>query len=301
MDEYRQVSMPRPPPGAPVAVQSQAASGPLLLLTDAAGARPAAAAPAPAAAAAAPSTSTALVLAGAAAAVQDVADAITRRSQPRGVAEESLPAFQRAEELTAKAQASSRAIVARRAAAPVPEPRWHAPWTLMRVISGHLGWVRCVAVDPGNEWFVTGAADRTIKFWDLASGTLKLTLTGHVNTVRALAVSARHPYLYSAGEDKAVKCWDLENNKVIRSYHGHLSGVYSLALHPTLDLLFTVRLGLRATGGWPAFRCTPARPHRVAATRSAASGTRGPSPPSTRSAGTKTPSRPFLPTALTRR
>jgi len=33
----------------------------------------------------------------------------------------------------------------------------------MRVISGHLGWVRCVAVDPSNEWFATGAGDRIIK------------------------------------------------------------------------------------------------------------------------------------------
>ena len=109
----------------------------------------------------------------------------------------------------------------------------------MRVISGHLGWVRAIAVDPTNEWFATGSADRTIKIWDLASGTLKLTLTGHISTVRGLAVSSRSPYLFSCGEDKMVKCWDLEYNKVIRHYHGHLSGVYSLALHPTLDLLVT--------------------------------------------------------------
>jgi WD40 repeat protein len=31
------------------------------------------------------------------------------------------------------------------------------------VISGHLGWVRSIAFDPGNEWFCTGSADRTIK------------------------------------------------------------------------------------------------------------------------------------------
>ncbi|KAI4127427.1 MAG: hypothetical protein LQ338_003197 [Usnochroma carphineum] len=120
-----------------------------------------------------------------------------------------------------------------------PKPDWHAPWKLMRVISGHLGWVRALAVEPGNEWFASGAGDRTIKIWDLASGSLRLTLTGHISTVRGLAVSPRHPYLFSCGEDKMVKCWDLEQNKVIRHYHGHLSGVYTLALHPTLDVLVT--------------------------------------------------------------
>ncbi|CAP67982.1 uncharacterized protein PODANS_1_18510 [Podospora anserina S mat+] len=120
-----------------------------------------------------------------------------------------------------------------------PRPDWHPPWKLQRVISGHLGWVRALAVEPNNKWFASGAGDRTIKIWDLASGQLKLTLTGHISTVRGLAVSPRHPYMFSCGEDKMVKCWDLETNKVIRHYHGHLSGVYTLKLHPTLDVLVT--------------------------------------------------------------
>ncbi|KAK3330868.1 putative pleiotropic regulator 1 [Apodospora peruviana] len=120
-----------------------------------------------------------------------------------------------------------------------PRPDWHPPWKLMRVISGHLGWVRALAIEPDNKWFASGAGDRTIKIWDLATGGLKLTLTGHISTVRGLAISPRHPYMFSCGEDKMVKCWDLETNKVIRHYHGHLSGVYTLALHPTLDVLVT--------------------------------------------------------------
>ncbi|KAK3363884.1 WD40-repeat-containing domain protein [Lasiosphaeria hispida] len=110
---------------------------------------------------------------------------------------------------------------------------------LIRVISGYLGWVRALAVEPDNKWFASGAGDRTIKIWDLATGNLKLTLTGHISTVRGLAISPRHPYIFSYAEDKMVKCWDLETNKVIRHYHSHLSGVYALALHPTLDVLVT--------------------------------------------------------------
>ncbi len=45
--------------------------------------------------------------------------------------------------------------------------------------------VRCLAVDAGNEWFVTGSADRTIKIWDLATGQLRLTLTGHIEQARS--------------------------------------------------------------------------------------------------------------------
>ncbi|KAK4050622.1 pre-mRNA-splicing factor prp46 [Microbotryomycetes sp. JL201] len=132
----------------------------------------------------------------------------------------------------------SQSLIRRREARQV-KPDYQAQWKLMRVISGHLGWVRSVAVEPGNKWFATGAGDRVVKIWDMASGELKLSLTGHISTVRGLAVSSRHPYLFSCAEDKMVKCWDLETNKVIRHYHGHLSGVYSLSVHPTLDVLVT--------------------------------------------------------------
>ena len=95
------------------------------------------------------------------------------------------------------------------------KPEWHAPWKLMRVISGHQGWVRSIAVDWSNQWFASGSNDRTIKIWDMASGQLKITLTGHINTVRGLEVSKKHAYLFSCGEDKTVRCWDLEYNKVL--------------------------------------------------------------------------------------
>lgn len=54
-------------------------------------------------------------------------------------------------------------VLGARKAPSMPKPKWHPPWKLFRVISGHLGWVRCVAVEPGNEWFATGSADRVIK------------------------------------------------------------------------------------------------------------------------------------------
>mmetsp|Transcript_19168 Transcript_19168/g.32932 ORF Transcript_19168/g.32932 Transcript_19168/m.32932 type:complete len:518 (+) Transcript_19168:30-1583(+) len=154
-----------------------------------------------------------------------VSQGLAEYKQAAGLAERYKPVQNAAQSLIKKAKAV--------------KPQWHPPWKLMRVISGHQGWVRSVSVDVTNQWFCTGSADRTIKIWDLATGTLKLTLTGHINAIRGLAVDPRHPYLFSCGEDKMVKCWDLEYNKQIRHYHGHLSGVYSISLHPTLDVLVT--------------------------------------------------------------
>lgn len=58
----------------------------------------------------------------------------------------------------------SNALIRKRdAASRAAQPTYHPQWKLSRVISGHLGWVRCVAVEPGNKWFATGAGDRMIK------------------------------------------------------------------------------------------------------------------------------------------
>lgn len=56
-----------------------------------------------------------------------------------------------------------------RKAPTMPKPKWHPPWKLYRVISGHIGWVRSLAIEPANQWFVSGSNDRTIKIWDLVS------------------------------------------------------------------------------------------------------------------------------------
>ena len=76
-------------------------------------------------------------------------------------------------------QEKDKMRITQRKAPVMPKPKWHAPWKLYRVISGdlikfknylnklnkgHIGWVRAVDVEPGNQWFVTGANDRSVFF-----------------------------------------------------------------------------------------------------------------------------------------
>lgn len=74
-----------------------------------------------------------------------------------------VPMSMNALAMSGGAGSTSLAAITARKAPSMPKPKWHPPWKLFRVISGHLGWVRSVAVEPGNEWFATGSADRVIK------------------------------------------------------------------------------------------------------------------------------------------
>ena len=60
-----------------------------------------------------------------------------------------------------------------------PKMKYHSPWKLKTVIAGHHGWVRCIDIDRSNEFFVTGSTDRTIKFWDLATGNFNFQIDIH--------------------------------------------------------------------------------------------------------------------------
>ena len=133
----------------------------------------------------------------------------------------------------------SRALQVRRAAEPEVEAMQHRQWKLARVIPGHRGVPKAIAVDFSNRVFATGGMDNVIKVFDVASGKLQMNFESHTHPVRGLAFSPRHAYLFSVGEDKAVKAWDLELNQIVRQYHGHTSGVYCVAVHPTLDLVIT--------------------------------------------------------------
>lgn len=54
---------------------------------------------------------------------------------------------------------------------------------------GHTRWVTHVAVSPDGRPAVSASADKTLKVWDLNSGTELATLTRHFSGVGAMAVA----------------------------------------------------------------------------------------------------------------
>ncbi|KAI0062227.1 WD40 repeat-like protein [Artomyces pyxidatus] len=76
----------------------------------------------------------------------------------------------------------------------------------------------------GTQVLFTGSKDRTVKEWDLRSGTLLRTLKGvHVGSVLSICVFGG--YLTSAGSDSKVVMWDLADNKGVKVFCDHADSV----------------------------------------------------------------------------
>lgn len=143
--------------------------------------------------------------------------------------------------VAAAASSSSSSTALRQGGGGGAKPLYHSPkqWKIAKVLTGHEGWVWCVAVEPGNEWFATGGFDAVIKVWDLTTGALKANLTGHKEAVRSIALSARSPYMFSGSDDHAIRCWDLERSECTHEFFGHKKSVHAVATHPSMDVVLS--------------------------------------------------------------
>ena len=80
-----------------------------------------------------------------------------------------------------------------------------------------------MAVTPDGRRAVSASDDRTLKVWDLASGTELRTLAGHDHAVRAVAVTPDGRHAVSASVDRTLKVWDLASGEILSSLVGDQS------------------------------------------------------------------------------
>ena len=101
----------------------------------------------------------------------------------------------------------------------------------VRVLTGHSGPVRAVAVTPDGGRIVSGSDDQTLRCWDLQTGQTTQVLRGHTGAVTALAVTPDGRQTVSASDDKTVRIWDLQTGQA-RVLTGHTDDVDSVAILP---------------------------------------------------------------------
>lgn len=86
---------------------------------------------------------------------------------------------------------------------------------LERQLTGHTSWVNSVAVSPDGTWVVSGADDKTIKMWDLASEICRATLDGRTDRVGAVAITPDGRRILSGSFDCSIRVWDVRERKQV--------------------------------------------------------------------------------------
>jgi WD40 repeat protein/serine/threonine protein kinase len=98
---------------------------------------------------------------------------------------------------------------------------------------GHTGPVRKVAFGPDGTYVVTASwNDRTIKWWNLATGK-ELRSLGPIDVkILTFALSPDGKQIATSAPDNAIAIWDAESLKPIRTLAGHGGAVGSLSFSP---------------------------------------------------------------------
>ena len=65
-----------------------------------------------------------------------------------------------------------------------------------------------IAISHDGKTLASGSWDRTIKLWDLETGSLLRTFIGHTNLVDSVAFSPDGRYIASGSWDKTIRLWN---------------------------------------------------------------------------------------------
>ncbi|HEV3036260.1 MAG TPA: TIR domain-containing protein [Candidatus Angelobacter sp.] len=99
-----------------------------------------------------------------------------------------------------------------------------------KIISlGHTGGINSVAFSPDGKRALSGSDDKTVRVWDVESGSALQVLEGHTDRVWSVAWSVDGKRALSGSADQTVRVWDVESGRALPVLGGHTAIVRSVA------------------------------------------------------------------------
>ena len=104
--------------------------------------------------------------------------------------------------------------------------------SLLGLLGGHAGAVRCVAQTGDGTVIASGADHGDVALWSSRELALLTRLKGHQGAVRSVACSPDSQWLASAGDDSTVRLWDVAAGTPAAVLRDHRRGVSEVAWSP---------------------------------------------------------------------
>jgi len=92
--------------------------------------------------------------------------------------------------------------------------------------------VYTIALTADGKTAISGARDKDIHVWDVATGQELRRFKGHSDQVYRLALSPDGKSILSASFDKTVRVWDFRSGKQLKKFEGHTDGVQGACFAP---------------------------------------------------------------------
>jgi WD40 repeat protein len=90
--------------------------------------------------------------------------------------------------------------------------------SLLRVFSGHTGFVASVAFSPDGSLILTGSRDETARLWKAESGQLLGILPDHDGTVWDVAFSPKGDLIATRSSSGTVRLWKTDNRQLLSTF-----------------------------------------------------------------------------------
>lgn len=121
-------------------------------------------------------------------------------------------------------------------------------------LEGHTEYISDLVFSPDGKILASSSRDRTIRLWNVDSGTELHKLTGHNTYIYSIAFSPDGSTLASGSENGKIRLWDVNTGQYRVTLEGHRNAVRGIAFSPDGQTLasgssdYTIRLWNAMTG-----------------------------------------------------